>query len=80
MKITKFLASTALAAALCSAPAFAQDEDGATLFLNGLNDTLEAQGSSLRVYSAEILGSGKGVEMGRTVIASNHGNKQLGHD
>lgn len=76
----KFLVSTAIAAAMCSAPALAQEEDGAILFLNSLNDQLEAQGASVRVYSAEMVGSGEGLEMGRTVIASNHGNKQLGHD
>ncbi len=79
MKISKLMSAAAIAAVSMSAAALAES-DPAVAFLDGINDRLEAQGANIRVYSAEMIGSGSGVEMGREVIASNHGNKQLGHD
>lgn len=56
------------------------DDDPAVAVLDGLNAELAASGYQLRINQMELLGSGDGVFMGRTVRASDHGNKQLATD
>ena len=76
MKLKTLLAASAAGAGFIACSAFAED-DPAVAFLNGLNEQLTVSGYSLRVTQMEMIGSGSGLFMGRTVIASDHGNKQL---
>ena len=56
------------------------EDDPAVATLDNLNAELAASGYSLTIEKMELLGSGEGLFMGRTVIASDHGNKQLASD
>ena len=58
---------------------FAQN-DALVEHIDRMNEQLASEGQSVAIYSMELIGSGKGLNMGRTVLASNHGNKQLGVD
>lgn len=63
------------------AGATAQEADPAVAFLDQINIEIAALGfDNISVEKMEILGSGEGMAMGRTVIASDHGNKQLASD
>lgn len=64
------------AVGLLATNAFAAD-DPAVDFLDSINAQLAAEGYNLSIAQMEMLGSGDGIFMGRTVIASDHGNKQL---
>ena len=77
----KFLAIALATSALAlTGAASAQEEDPAVAFLGELNANLEARGEDIRVLKMELLGSGDGLNMGRTVLAKDVGNKQLGAD
>lgn len=79
MKTNKYLVGALVSACSLSGMAFAQD-DPAVAYLDNMNARLAELGIEIEVHSMELLGSGEGMNMGRTVIASHHGNKQLGHD
>lgn len=79
MKLTHILAGVS-AAALISGTAMAQDDDPGVAVLDAINAELAARGLNISIEQMELLGSGEGLNMGRTVRASDHGNKQLGSD
>ncbi len=79
MKLRQILAGVS-ALVVMSGTALAQDEDPALAMLDAINAELAAAGLNISVEKMELLGSGEGLAMGRTVIASDHGNKQLGSD
>jgi hypothetical protein len=67
-----------LASLFASAIAGASSGDPSVDALDELNARMAEMGLQMRVSRMHLLGSGKA--MGRTVLASNHGNKQLASD
>ncbi len=81
MKLKHLLAALAGACAM-GAIATASDDDPAQATIDALNAELASMGLNLEVDKIELLGSGEGLNMGRTVInaARDKGNKQLSSD
>lgn len=73
------LAATAVGTVMTFSNVYAED-DPAQVFLDGLNSQLAESGYQYRIEKMELLASGEGLFMGRTVIANDHGNKQLPSD
>lgn len=76
----KKLTTGATLVALSMTTAALAADDPAVAALDAINAELAAQGLNISVEQMEFLGSGEGLNMGRTVRASDHGNKQLGSD
>lgn len=70
----------ALLSCACSSKILFAESDPLVNGIDEINKRLVAEGSKVAIYSVELFGSGEGLNMGRTVIASDHGNKQLGTD
>ncbi len=79
MKPIRLVSGIAAFAVTCGV-ANAQEEDPAVAVLDALNAEIAAQGLNISIEKMELLGSGEGLNMGRTVRASDHGNKQLASD
>lgn len=79
MKLKKLILLALLSCA-CSSTALLAESDPLVEQLDKINEQLALEGRNVAIYSMELLGSGETFNMGRTVLASDRGNKQLGID